>query len=388
MASLDELMMLAQAQQRPNPAVNTVNAVLQGAMQGFQGAKAHSAHAIEREMKILEIAEKREKMKQMQEERNMRQAFLSQIGGRDTTPTVDGTPAHTHGSAFMRAVDMGRVEPGGDFRPTVQNAAPKSQVTDAEVEMTLPASGGVGFSVKRNKPVEYQKAEYLDSQGRARIGRWNPKAGKIEQGEDDPFASGRERGTIANDLRKEFIDRPEVKEYVTVSTQVKSMDAMLSNALNGNLKNQLALDQALITMYNKLTDPNSVVRESEYARTPENLPIINRISGAIEKIGKGGAGLTNSDREALVLGAKIIANERGGVFSQRRNEYNVLSKKYEIDPTMVTGTLQDFQPYEIPSPQSPDEGTGPSDDQAAIIWVRENPNDPRAAEILQLIGAR
>ena len=63
-----------------------------------------------------------------------------------------------------------------------------------------------------------------------------------------------------------------------------------------------------------MTDPTSVVRESEYARTPENVPIINRMFGAIDKLKSGGAGLTNADREALVIGAKIVANERGKRF--------------------------------------------------------------------------
>jgi len=168
--------------------------------------------------------------------------------------------------------------------------------------------------------------------------------------QDDEFAPQTARGETAGNLRKEFIDRPEVKEFVTVNTQVKSMDSMLANALKGNMENKLALDQALITMYNKLSDPTSVVRESEYARTPENLPTINRIAGALGKVAQGGAGLTDEDRKALVIGAKIIANERGGVFSQRRKEYNTLAGKMEIDPDIVTGTIADFTPYNVQQP--------------------------------------
>lgn len=206
----------------------------------------------------------------------------------------------------------------------------------------------------------YQAKEYRDPQGRTRLGRFNPETGKLEQGADDAFAPQAARGETASNLRKEFIDRPEVKEFVAVSTQVRSMDALLNSALAGNQKNQLALDQGIITMYNKLLDPTSVVRESEYARTPENLPMVNRITGAIAKVQDGGAGLTNDDREALVLGAKLIANERGAVFSQRRGEYGTLAKKMEIDPALVTDTIADFKPYELtprrggaPAPGSP-----------------------------------
>lgn len=198
-------------------------------------------------------------------------------------------------------------------------------------------TGGKGFQAK----------EYLDPQGRSRIGNYDPASGRLIQSEQDPMASGRERGTISLDLMERFINRPEVKEFVTINTQVRSMDAMLNSALAGGQDNKLALDQALITMYNKLTDPNSVVRESEYARTPENLPWVNRISGAITKVQKGGAGLTDEDRKALVLGAKIIANERGHVFSERRSLYNTLAQKLDADPDIVTGTIDDFKPYDV-----------------------------------------
>jgi hypothetical protein len=155
---------------------------------------------------------------------------------------------------------------------------------------------------------------------------------------------------IATDLRKEFINRPEVKDYVTVATNVKSMDSLLQEALKtGNSSNLVAIDQGLITMYNKLNDPSSVVRESEYARTPQNLPMVNRIYGAIQKIQQGGAGMTNEDREALVLGAKIIANERGGSFQERRDSYTNQALDAGIDPFRVTGTIPPFERFVIQS---------------------------------------
>ena len=149
----------------------------------------------------------------------------------------------------------------------------------------------------------------------------------------------------ASKLRQEFINRPEVKEFVTVATNVRSMDSMLNSAIKGNINNRVALDQALITMYNKLTDPNSVVRESEYARTPENLPLFNRFGGALDKLKKGGAGMTNQDRQALVWGAKIIANERGKTFNTTYEDYNMLAREYGIKPELVLRGMDKFQEY-------------------------------------------
>jgi len=144
-------------------------------------------------------------------------------------------------------------------------------------------------------------------------------------------------------LRQEFINRPEVKDYVTVSTNVRAMEGLLDKAVSsGNKENLVAVDQGLITMYNKLTDPQSVVRESEYARTPGNLPVVNRIYGAITKVQQGGAGLTNEDRKALVLGANIILKERGQTYNNALGEYTDLSSKYGLDSSMVTRGMKPY----------------------------------------------
>lgn len=181
-------------------------------------------------------------------------------------------------------------------------------------------------------------AQNVALQGQQKYGTLTP-----DQYKDVKDSGGGADFKTVSDLRQEFINRPEVKEYVIVNTQVKAMDALLNSALAGDMNNQAALDQGLITMYNKLTDPQSVVRESEYARTPENLPMTNRVIGAIEKLKQGGAGLTNDDRKALVLGAKIIGDVRGKQFNQTREQYNVLSGKYGIqDTSVVTGTLPEF----------------------------------------------
>lgn len=163
------------------------------------------------------------------------------------------------------------------------------------------------------------------------------------------FANTRPNASFANrefktssDLRKEFNNRPEVKDYTVVSTQVKSMDSLLNELKSGNKRNLVALDQGLVTMYNKLTDPQSVVRESEYARTPANLPMVNRIEGALDKVKEGGAGMTDEDREALVLGAKIIMKERGGTFNETRKQYSSLAQEYNIDPKLVTGIYGEY----------------------------------------------
>ncbi len=148
-------------------------------------------------------------------------------------------------------------------------------------------------------------------------------------------------------IRTEFINRPEVKEYTTVKSAVNAMESLMKSSESGDNENKVAIDQGLVTLYNKMTDPQSVVRESEYARTPSNLPTINRIQGALEKLAKGGAGLTDDDRRALVVGAKIIANERGKIYQDTLDEYKTLAGEYDIDPNLITRGVKDHADYSL-----------------------------------------
>ena len=97
----------------------------------------------------------------------------------------------------------------------------------------------------------------------------------------------------------------------------------------------MAVDQALITIFNKMTDPQSVVRESEYLRTPQDLALWNRIKGKVSKMVAGGAGLTPDDRNALLNMAKQFQSAYKSKFDELRNEYRGYAVDYGLDPETV-----------------------------------------------------
>ena len=138
----------------------------------------------------------------------------------------------------------------------------------------------------------------------------------------------------ATDLRKEFNNRPEVKEFNQIMPKITSIDKALQESKGPN---KVAADQAIITLFNKMTDPNSVVRESEYARTPENLATLNRLKGKVQKVMSGGAGLTDTDRQAIVRMAKQMKGAYQEVFNTVADEYTDYATGYRIDPTLVIG---------------------------------------------------
>lgn len=200
------------------------------------------------------------------------------------------------------------------------------------------------FQQARQAAIENKmKQELISSEVKKNLNTPNLDALKIQR---ENRLINQQQFSNSTKLRQEFINRPEVKDYMTVSPNIEAMDSLLSKSLSGDIQNASALDQGLITMYNKLTDPQSVVRESEYARTPENIPFVNRFKGAIQKINEGGAGLTNDDRKALVQGAKIIANERGNQYQKTLGEYKGTAAEYGLDEKLITRDMPDFKPYD------------------------------------------
>jgi hypothetical protein len=77
----------------------------------------------------------------------------------------------------------------------------------------------------------------------------------------------------------------------------------------------------VITLYNKILDSGSVVRESEYARTEEGQALIERMKGVIPKIKQGGTGLTIKELGEVMDAAKVLRDAA-------EDGFNVVVGKY------------------------------------------------------------
>ena len=137
------------------------------------------------------------------------------------------------------------------------------------------------------------------------------------------------------DLRKEFGSLGVIKDFGQVRGKFELMDSILTRYKAGDAEGNIALDQALITSFNKITDPQSVVRESEYARTPENLSFIEMLRGKYQKILEGGAGLTDEARQELVETSKVMRNSYFDLATEKANLYSTIAEKTGIDPSLV-----------------------------------------------------
>ncbi|MBU0598929.1 CHAP domain-containing protein [Patescibacteria group bacterium] len=96
---------------------------------------------------------------------------------------------------------------------------------------------------------------------------------------------------LANDFEKYAKEaRHAVRAVGVIETGYQEAVAA---GLDGSSLN--APSQAVLIGFNKMLDPTSVVRESEYARSGEGQSLWNRISGTWDKLQQGGAGVSQAE---------------------------------------------------------------------------------------------
>jgi hypothetical protein len=152
----------------------------------------------------------------------------------------------------------------------------------------------------------------------------------------------RERGDIgrnikgdqkfAMSLRKEFNALQPVKDYRDVTTKYNVMQEAFKESKT--TKNFVAVDQALVTLYNKMTDPQSVVRESEYIRTPQDMAILDRARAAMARVFKGGR-LEPDTRQTIMTMAGKFKEVYDRKYNEIANQYRDYAGSAGIEPGNV-----------------------------------------------------
>lgn len=155
-------------------------------------------------------------------------------------------------------------------------------------------------------------------------------------------------GTSVQSLRKEFNSLPSVRSTEVLSQNVSRLDNVWENYIKNPEKYRTGknpVDQAIIMTFNKVLDPNSVVRESEYARVGTGLSFMKRLEGYGEKLKEGGAGLTDSDRQDIMT---TIGQLYKGQLSDYKNVEDLYTKEANYlgyDPTRIIRPFQSSKNY-------------------------------------------
>jgi hypothetical protein len=117
---------------------------------------------------------------------------------------------------------------------------------------------------------------------------------------------------FVQDLRKEITGNSFISEGRAVDTRFRSIEAALKSIEvaeeSGDTTQKNFADQAMINLFNKITDPTSVVRESEFARSAAGLSLMQRFEATFRKVQEGGV-LEPDARRELRDAAKVIADE-------------------------------------------------------------------------------
>jgi hypothetical protein len=245
---------------------------------------------------------------------NLQQMCSQQL--MNETQTLDVTRKETRG--LMEAVEKDQNTNRGE-----------KDIAIAEIQGKLksPISlvGGVSRTVEIQQKQRQEKEESLRRQ---------------QLLEQQPQQQTQQQLETATVLRKEFQSSKAYTDYEVIQRSERGMKQAYNSSIDPKTTSKVASDQALAVLFQKMLDPGSVVRESEYARTPEGVSIVNRIQSWIPKLRKGGMAISNADRKALYdMGQKLL-NEAKTVLDTHINRYTELSTLYGIDPKFVLGGIK------------------------------------------------
>ena len=146
----------------------------------------------------------------------------------------------------------------------------------------------------------------------------------------------------ARDVGKEFRKNPIVKSFDEIQRSVKNMENAFKTAVDPKTKSRIAADQALGVTFQKMLDPDSVVRESEYARTPEGASFINKWTGRIKAVTKGGLALEDSDREELLKSGRLLLQSSAELFNEKFDVFDTIAESQGLPKEVVFGGKNRF----------------------------------------------
>jgi hypothetical protein len=154
-----------------------------------------------------------------------------------------------------------------------------------------------------------------------------------------------EQVKLEMDFVKDYRSDLRVKSFNEVQSATARLNSVWNKEIeSGDPQRVGIIDQALITTFNKITDPGSVVRESEYVRTGEGMPMWEKIPGFIERLQKGGPGITNEFRNELVRVANRMYAAAEAEHAKNVSDYYTQATTWGIRPDIALGRDFDYVP--------------------------------------------
>jgi hypothetical protein len=131
-------------------------------------------------------------------------------------------------------------------------------------------------------------------------------------------------------IADKFNNEPSVKKFKQGNIALQEMQGLAKEESTYG-------DQGLISGYAKILDPESVVREGEYAVVERGGGFLDGLANRIA-IFKGEARLQPSQRQALIKAAEALQNGRRSEYQRIRKGYEERARGYGLDPVRTLGT--------------------------------------------------
>lgn len=136
-------------------------------------------------------------------------------------------------------------------------------------------------------------------------------------------------------LRDRFVRETQAAQLL--KTQFEQMKSSMAAVKSGGAA---AGSQGVLVTFQKILDPTSVVRESEYARSSSGLSLMNRIEGQWMKIQQGGAGVKPSELQTFVNLAEQWVKNQSAAATLTKEQIDNIATEYGLKPENITRELE------------------------------------------------
>lgn len=221
----------------------------------------------------------------------------------------------------------------------------QQQRGDLALQFTKPIAPVSGSFQQITDP---QTGQQINALVNPRTGNVIKKFGAVEEG-----LSTKDKVQVAVTQAKEFRADPRIKDLGVIERSEKGMQAALKMATAPGVKSRIASDQALGVLFQKMLDPTSVVRESEFARTPEGAAAVNRLLAIAPQLRLGGLRLLDEDRQALVTMAEKLLREAKITANRAFDEFETRADEIGLNKKIVFGGAKKFDIKTLAQPTIP-----------------------------------
>ena len=311
--------------------------------------------------------EREEEKKRRAEQKRTEELFIGSLtgeGGGGLAAALAASPnimSHPQAAQYLSLAQAMAPKPAPETFEAVQDPYGRGGVGQRS-STTGKISGYQGPLAAIPEPETFDTVQ--DPYGRGGVAQQSSATGKFS-GYQGPVAEPaapkadappplKDRLSMVRDLSSDW--QKTVKPMQVLLDQSDRMNIGLEMAQAGDM---LAGSQAILISFNKLLDPTSVVRESEYARSATGQSALETLRGYADKLSKGGAGVTLKELESYKrFGEKVVERALESAVGPERERISRLVEYAGVNPELIfTGR---FAPNAQPAPpQAPESAVQP-----------------------------